>query len=153
VSEKHVVLIADGFVWKILHKYARALPSARSQLGRLGLGAGASADSGAVLTVAQKLARCPSVEQVLWLNAAEDWMLNLPRELTRKQLLDFAREHDARVFMFAKLTMFNPKACSTLAALIRSKELFKLQWTLLVCELSACMQDESFKAWAEGRRL
>lgn len=154
-----VELIGDGLVQRALHKYARSMATAGSQLGQVGIGHASTAALGAAATVAQKLARAPIVERVLWLGEAADVIRNLIAPAVarggepelgceRAEVIDV-------LFEFARKTrkgwQFDAMMPTREARRLERTACYSEQWCLLVCELSAAFEDVAFRAWVEGK--
>lgn len=160
-----VDLLADRLVWTIIQRFVHSSPTAGSQLGHVGVGRASSACLGMAGTVGQKLARSPMVERIVWLRAGADFVESVirphvehgqsPEEeigLERRELADVLFE-----FGVGKEGTDESRAAKEMLNRARRLErsvAFPEQWTLLVCELSACWYDEqggsSFRAWALG---
>lgn len=153
-----VELIGDGLVHRALHKYARSMATAGSQLGQVGIGHASTAALGAAATVGQKLARAPIVERVLWLDAAADVIRNViapavahGREpelgCERAEVVDVLFEFACKARVGWRFDAAGP---IRQARRLEQSECYREQWTLLVCELSAAFEDQAFRAWVEG---
>jgi hypothetical protein len=156
-TEQIVDLIPDSLAWKILRKYASSAPAVGSQLcpARGGIERQDNA-----CTVAQKLARCPLVERVLWAQEAASWLRNiwqpgisLPSRGGAPSLL---REHPAlrrAILWFA----WNDRMAEAWVRRTQGRAVFRRQWCLIVVELSACWwhpeYGEAFREWVAGSGL
>jgi hypothetical protein len=161
-----VELISDGLAWAILRKAAHATPAAGSQLNAMGGPGGASfAGRDAACTVAEKLARCPIVERVLWLGLAVDCVRNVirPPQPHRRAVEVVGERSEVWDLLFEygvglrrrenRLVLYDPAAeMEREADELKRKTVWREQWTLMVAELSACWAaDPAFRAWVESR--
>ena len=160
MAEPDVVvdLISSGLAWAILRRYASTIGSAGSQLGSAGVGRASSAATNAAATVGQKLERCPLVARVLWLDVAADVVRNVIRpqlarggknlELAceRREVIDVLFEYQVGL----SHTRNHDQAMQRDAQRLEESGNFREQWTLMLCELSACWQDDAaFRGWME----
>jgi hypothetical protein len=166
-----VELLPDGIVWAVLRKYARSGPGAGSQLGAVGGGHRPFSQSArdTQATVGAKLARCPVVERALWLSEAEllirnvletaeaaGWEPSLSCEhpMTVDAAFEFATKGPKRRGRDT-FWRFNAMACAVALRRLQRSQAYREQWTLLVCELSACWADEhggsAFRGWIEEK--
>jgi hypothetical protein len=154
MPDQVVELLSDSTVWKILRKYASSSPGVGSQLRPT---SGDLLRQDNACTVAQKLARCPLVEHVLWAQQAADWLrdvwqpgIALP---SRGGVPNVHREHPALVRAVYKFT-WSARFAETWARRAQTWPEFREQWCLLVCELSACWHHlehgPAFREWIEG---
>lgn len=144
-----VDLIPTGLVWAILRRYVHAQPGAGSQLANSGNG---TAGRDAACTVAQKLARCPLVERVLFLEAAADWIRRVEGERDRRQAHEHARNEDLRTLRWAAHWAWSADHCLRDAARVSRTLAYRMQWAEIVCELSACWaSDWAFRAWVDSK--
>jgi hypothetical protein len=152
-ADEVVSLIPDGLAWKILRKYASSSPGVGSQLSPTRGGMGRQ---DAACTVAQKLARCPLVEHVLWAQEAANWLCDvwqpgiaLP---SRGGVPNIHREHPALVRAVFKF-LWNPRVAEAWVRRAQGWPAFTRQWCLLLCELSACWHHPehgaAFREWIE----
>jgi hypothetical protein len=161
-----VDLISEGLAWVILRKAARTAAAAGSQLNAMGGRAGASfAGLDAACTVAEKLARCPAVERVLWLELAADCVRNVirPPQPRRRAVEVVGERSEVWKVLFEygvglrrrenRLVLRDPAAEMDHAAEdLRHKTVYREQFALIVCELSACWAaDPAFRAWIESK--
>ena len=144
-----VELISSGKVWAILRRYAHAQPGAGSQLADSGNG---TAGKDAACTVAMKLARCPLVEKVLFLEQAADWIRAQAGYKDKRQAGEHARAEDPRTIRWAMHWAWNAERCWHEAYKIQDRKAFREQWALMVFELSACVaEDQAFRAWIDDK--
>lgn len=149
-------LIPTGLVWAILRRYVHAQPGAGSQLAASGNG---TAGRDAACTVAQKLARCPLVEKVLFLEAAADWIRTREGFRSRQQADEHARCVDLRTLRWAvhcsrpgETLQRSAARCLDEARKVERTAAFGLQFALMTCELSACWaEDRAFRAWVDDK--
>ena len=163
-----VELVGDSLVSSILYRYAHSLGAAGSQLAAVGVGHGSTAALGAVATVAQKLARTPTVERTLWLESAVDVVRNTIDPALAKgrepELSCERREVIDCLFEFARSTRrrgrssvyeFDAGAMAREQQRLERTPVYRDEWALLVVEFSACMDpargDPAFAAWATGK--
>jgi len=153
-STQVVDLIPDSLCWRLLRKYASSSPGVGSQLRPT---SGDLLRQDNACTVAQKLARCPLVEAVLWSQEAANWLrdvwlpgIALP---SRGGVPNVHREHPGlvrAVFHFR----WSFRSAEAWARRAQNWSEFREQWTLLVCELSACWwhpeHGAAFREWIEG---
>jgi len=154
LMEQIVNLIPDSLCWRLLRKYASSSPGVGSQLSPT---RGSTGRQDAACTVAQKLARCPLVEHVLWAQEAANWLrdtwqpgIALP---SRGGVPSLLREHPAlrrAVLWFA----WNDRMADAWARRAQGWPAFTRQWCLIVVELSACWHHPehgaAFREWIEG---
>lgn len=149
-----VDLISDSLAWRILRKYASSTPGVGSQLRPT---SGDLLRQDNACTVAQKLARCPLVEHVLWAQEAAGWLRNtwqpgiaLP---SRGGVPNIHREHPALVRAVFRF-VWSVRFAEAWARRAQDRSEFREQWCLLVCELSACWHHPeagpAFREWIEG---
>jgi hypothetical protein len=152
--EQVVDLIPDALCWRLLRKYASSSPGVGSQLSPT---RGSTGRQDAACTVAQKLARCPLVEHVLWAQEAANWLrdvwlpgIALP---SRGGVPNVHREHPAlvrAVFHFR----WSFRSAEAWARRAQGWPEFREQWCLIVLELSACWHHPeagaAFREWIEG---
>jgi hypothetical protein len=144
-----VELIPASLVWRILRRYVHAQPGAGSQLASSGNG---TAGRDAACTVAQKLARCPLVERVVFLEAAADWIQRQAGYRDRRAAGEHARNEDPRTIRWAAHWAWNADKCWSDAVKIQRTQRFREQFAEIACELSACMDaDEMFREWVESK--
>jgi hypothetical protein len=144
-----VDLVPASLVWRILRRYAHAQPGAGSQLANSGNG---TAGRDAACTVGQKLARCPLVERVVFLEAAADWIQRQAGYRDRRAAGEHARNEDPRTIRWAAHWAWNADKCWSDAVKIQMTQRFREQFALLVIEFSACwVDDPAFRAWVDDK--
>lgn len=154
VSQDAIVteIVGESLVGLALRRYASSLASAGSQLGKVGVGHASTAAMGAASTVAQKLTRCPIVERVLWLDTAEGVTRNvIEPTLARHRHPELACERREVIDVLFEFD-FNWRRMQSEARRLQRTECYSEQWSLMVCEVSACCaEDPAFEAWVIGR--